>query len=70
MKKVKVGVMCRLDIGNEKCLKNVKNIVKNCVQDVNLKTSSEGLVGDVGINVRSLFIGDLGRIEPAHCGIQ
>jgi hypothetical protein len=28
MKKVKVGVMCRLHVGNEKCIQNFKNKIK------------------------------------------
>ena len=62
MKKVKVGVMCRLDVGNEKCIKNFKNKIRNCIQDVNLETSSERLMGELGINGRILFIGEVGRI--------
>jgi ABC-type uncharacterized transport system ATPase subunit len=62
MKKFKVDVMCRLDVGNEKCIKNFKNKIKNCVQDVNLKTSNERLMGDLGINGRILFIGEVGGI--------
>lgn len=50
MKKVKVGMLCRLDVGNEKGIENFKNNFKNCIQDVNVKTSSERLVGDLGIN--------------------
>jgi len=41
MKNFKVGVMCRLDVGNENCIKSFKNKIRNCIQDVNLKTSSE-----------------------------
>jgi len=41
MNKVKVGVMCRLDVRHEKCLNNFKNKIRNCIQDVNLKTSSD-----------------------------
>jgi hypothetical protein len=70
MKKVKVGVMCRLDVGNEKCITNFENKTRNCIQDVNLKTSSERLMGDLDISGRILFIGEVGRIELAHYGIQ
>jgi hypothetical protein len=55
MKKVKVGVMCRLDIGNEKCINNFKNKIKICIQDVNLITSSERIMGDLGIHGRIVF---------------
>jgi len=61
LKKFKVGVMCRLDVGNEKCINNFENEIKNCIQDVNLKTSRERLMGDLGINERILFIGEVGR---------
>jgi hypothetical protein len=70
MKKVKIGVMCRLDVRHGTCLKNFKNTIKNCIQDVNLKTSSERLTGDLGVNGSILFIGEEGRIELTHYGIQ
>jgi hypothetical protein len=49
--------------------KKVQKKVRNCILDVNLKTSGERLMGNLVINGRILFI-EVGRIELAQYRVQ